>query len=43
MTQPRFSVPVPVNGSYNGELFKQLSPQMASILKAMFPQPGRGW
>ena len=27
------------NGSYNAELFKQLSPQMVGILKAMYPQP----
>jgi hypothetical protein len=28
---------VPYNGSYNAELFKQLSPQMVSVLKAMYP------
>jgi metallophosphoesterase (TIGR03768 family) len=37
MTQPRFPLPVPVNGSYNGQLFKQLSPQMVAVLKALFP------
>lgn len=30
------AVPVPVHGSYNAELFKQLSPQMISVLKARF-------
>jgi len=30
-------IPVPYNGSYNAELFKQLSPQMIAVLKAMFP------
>lgn len=30
---------IPCNGSYNAELFKQLSPQMVGILKAMYPQP----
>ena len=29
-------VPVPVHGSYNAELFKQLSPQMIRVLKAKF-------
>lgn len=29
---------VPYNGSYNAELFKQLSPQMVSVLQGMFPQ-----
>jgi metallophosphoesterase (TIGR03768 family) len=33
-----YPVPVPVNGSCNAELFKQLSPQMVSVLKASFPQ-----
>ena len=28
--------PVPLHGSYNAELFKQLSPQMISVLKTMF-------
>jgi metallophosphoesterase (TIGR03768 family) len=28
--------PVPLHGSYNAELFKQLSPQMISVLKANF-------
>jgi metallophosphoesterase (TIGR03768 family) len=33
------SVPgVPYCASYNAELFKQLSPQMVSVLKAMFPR-----
>jgi len=36
---PPYPLPVPVNGSYNGELFKQLSPRMVSVLKRMFPQP----
>jgi metallophosphoesterase (TIGR03768 family) len=39
MTQPGFAVPVAVNGSYNGELLKSLSPKMVSVLKTMFPQP----
>lgn len=30
-------ISVPYNGSYNAELFKQLSPQMIAVLKAMFP------
>ena len=30
-------VPVPYNGSYNAELFKQLSPQMIAALRAIFP------
>jgi metallophosphoesterase (TIGR03768 family) len=30
---------VPYNASYNAELFKQLSPQMVSVLKARYPQP----
>jgi metallophosphoesterase (TIGR03768 family) len=30
-------IPVPYNGSYNAELFKQLSPQMVAVLKGMFP------
>ncbi len=30
-------LPVPYNASYNGELFKQLSPQMIAALKVMFP------
>ncbi|MBS1229312.1 MAG: Twin-arginine translocation pathway signal [Proteobacteria bacterium] len=30
-------IPVPYNGSYNAELFKQLSPAMINALKAMFP------
>ncbi|MFZ4478280.1 MAG: TIGR03768 family metallophosphoesterase [Rhodoferax sp.] len=34
----RYSLPVQVNGSCNAELFKQLSPQMVSLLKTMFPQ-----
>ena len=29
-------IPVPCHGSYNAELFKQLSPQMVSVLKAKF-------
>ena len=29
--------PVPLHGSCNAELFKQLSPQMISVLKAKFP------
>ena len=29
--------PVPVNGSNNAELFKQLSPQMIAVLKTLFP------
>ncbi|MEI6624676.1 MAG: TIGR03768 family metallophosphoesterase [Actinomycetes bacterium] len=37
MTQPRFPLPVPVNGSCNGQLFKQLSPQMVAVLKTLFP------
>lgn len=28
--------PVPVHGSYNAELFKQLSPQMVNVLKSIF-------
>jgi metallophosphoesterase (TIGR03768 family) len=32
-----YAVPVPVNGSCNAELFKQLSPQMVGVLKTMFP------
>lgn len=28
--------PVPVHGSYNAELFKQLSPEMISVLKSAF-------
>jgi metallophosphoesterase (TIGR03768 family) len=32
-----YPVPVPVNGSCNAELFKQLSPQMVAVLKAKFP------
>ena len=39
MTQSRFPLPVPVNGSYNGQLLKQLSPQMVAVLKGMFPPP----
>lgn len=39
MTQPRFPMPVPVNGSYNGQLLKQLSPQMSAVLKTLFPLP----
>ena len=39
MTGPRFAAPVPVNGSYNGELFKPLSPKMVGVLKAQFPRP----
>ncbi len=39
MTQPGFPSPVPVNGSYNGELLVPVSPQMAARLKAQFPQP----
>lgn len=39
MTTPDFPLPVPTNGSYNAELFKQLSPQMVGVLKGMFPQP----
>ena len=31
------SIPVPYNGSYNAELFKQLSPQMITELQKMFP------
>ena len=27
------------HGSCNAELFKQLSPQMVGMLKAMYPQP----
>jgi len=30
-------IPVPINGSYNVELFKQLSPTMITALKAKFP------
>lgn len=30
---------VPYNGSYNAELFKQLSPEMISVLKEHFPLP----
>ena len=30
-------IPVSCNGSYNAELFNQLSPQMISALQAMFP------
>ena len=30
------AAPVPEHGSYNAELFKQLSPQMISVLKAKF-------
>lgn len=30
------AAPVPLHGSYNAELFKQLSPQMISVLKAKF-------
>jgi hypothetical protein len=30
---------VPYNGSYNAELFKQLSPQMVAVLKAKFSLP----
>ena len=29
--------PVPYNGSYNCELFKQLSPKMVNVLKGLFP------
>ena len=29
-------IPVPLHGSYNAELFKPLSPQMVSVLKAKF-------
>jgi metallophosphoesterase (TIGR03768 family) len=36
---PAYPLPVPVNGSCNAELFKQLSPQMVGVLKTMFPQP----
>jgi len=39
MTQSRFPLPVPVTGSYNGQLLKQLSPQMVAVLKGMFPPP----
>jgi hypothetical protein len=35
----KYPLPVPVNGSCNAELFKQLSPQMVSVLKAKFQQP----
>ena len=35
----QYPKPVQVNGSYNCELFKQLSPQMVAALKAQFPQP----
>ncbi len=37
MNAARFPIPVPVNGSYNGELLLQLSPQMVRVLKAKFP------
>ncbi|MFO1414791.1 MAG: TIGR03768 family metallophosphoesterase [Burkholderiales bacterium] len=37
MTTPSFDRPVPVNGSYNGRLYKQLSPRMVAVLKAKFP------
>ena len=30
-------IPVPYNGSYNAELFKQLSPQMIAALREVFP------
>jgi len=33
----KYPLPVPVNGSCNAELFKQLSPQMVAVLKAKFP------
>ena len=42
MTQPGFAPPVPVNASYNGELYKALSPRMMAVLKAKFP-PGITW
>ncbi len=31
-----FALPVPVHGSYNGELFKTLSPRMVEVLKHRF-------
>lgn len=37
MSTADYPSPVPVHGSCNGELFKQLTPQMVSVLKAMFP------
>jgi metallophosphoesterase (TIGR03768 family) len=35
----KYPKPVQVNGSYNCELFKQLSPRMVGVLKTMFPWP----
>jgi metallophosphoesterase (TIGR03768 family) len=32
-----YPIPVPVNGSCNAELFKQLSPQMVTFLQTAFP------
>ncbi len=40
LTQPPSGAPVAVNGSYNAELFKQLSRRMTSVLRTTFPQRG---
>jgi hypothetical protein len=34
--KPAFAEPVPVHGSYNGELFNTLSPRMVEVLKRRF-------
>ena len=38
MSAPSFERPVPVNGSYNGRLLKQLSPRMVEVLKTKYPR-----